>query len=427
MWHNFGGQMQATMDTLIEEFNTSIGKKKGIIISITSISGTSSLQEKLTMIAADDPGAPDMPDIATCYPATAELLADKGLLVPMDEYFTNSELADYLPQFISEGRLSDGKLYVFPFAKSTEVLFLNKTLFERFSSATGVSIDDLSTFEGIAQASLKYYQWTDEQTPGTQNDGKSFYSADSYFNLVQVGMEQMGNSLFNGKELQLDSSEFQRVWSVIFEPAVKGGYAIYNGYSSDLSRTGDILCSTGSTAGILFYGNEITYPDNTKEKIEYVILPYPIFKGGKKVAIQRGSGMIVAKSTPQKEEAAVLFLKWFTSPEQNLRFVSSTGYLPVTHQALTDLKNKTAKKTNIIINKLLLTALQIHNEYDFYIPPVFYEYNSIGENFESSFLSVVSQKREQYLKLLEYLAPEQAYEKVADNAMEEFILNQQQR
>lgn len=130
LWHNFGGQMQTTMDEHIEEFNATIGKEKGIIISVTSISGSAAIQEKLTIIAAGDPGAPEMPDITTCYPATAVLLAEKGLLAAMDGYFTDAELSDYLPRFLEEGRLSDGKLYVFPFAKSTEVLFLNQTLFD---------------------------------------------------------------------------------------------------------------------------------------------------------------------------------------------------------------------------------------------------------------------------------------------------------
>ena len=330
LWHNFGGQMQATMDELIEEFNATVGKEKGIIISVTSISGSAALQEKLTMIAAGDPGAPEMPDITTCYPATAALLAEKELLSPISEQFTEAELAEYLPRFVEEGRLPDGELYVFPFAKSTEVLFLNQTLFERFSSATGVTADSLSTFEGIAAAAMRYYEWTDEQTPDVPNNGKAFYAADTVFNLAQVGMEQMGTSFFEGEQLRLNTPEFERIWNAVFEPAVRGGYAVYDGYSSDLSKSGDILCSTGSTAGILFYGEEITYPDNTKEAVEYAVLPYPSFESGEKIAIQRGSGLVTAKSTPAKEEGAALFIKWFTAPEQNMRFVASTGYLPVT-------------------------------------------------------------------------------------------------
>ncbi len=176
--------MQATMDEQVREFNATVGKEKGIIINVTSISGSASLQEKLTMIAAGDPpGAPpEMPDITTCYPATAALLSDKELLAPLDGHFTEAELAEYLSPFLQEGRLSDGQLYVFPFAKSTEVLFLNQTLFDRFSAATGgVTVDSLLTFEGIGgEAAKKYYQWTDEQTPDVLSDGKAFYKADSF-------------------------------------------------------------------------------------------------------------------------------------------------------------------------------------------------------------------------------------------------------
>lgn len=425
LWHNFGGQMQATMDELIGEFNATVGKENGVTVSITSISSSSSLQDKLTMIAVGDPGAPDMPDLTTCYPATAALLADKGLLTPIDGYFTDADLADYLPQFLDEGRLPDGKLYVFPFAKSTEVLFLNQTLFALYSSATGVTTDSLDTFEGIAHAAMQYYRWTDEQTPDIRNDGKAFYTADSFFNLAQVGMEQMGTSLFSREKLALDTPGFERIWDIIFEPAVRGGYAIYGGYSSDLSKTGDILCSTGSTAGVLFYGEEITYPNNTKEKVEYAILPYPTFEGGKKIAIQRGSGLAVAKSTPEKEEAATLFLKWFTAPEQNMRFVASTGYLPVTGRAFTDhMEREIAENSNLNIQKLLRTAITVHEEYDFYIPPVFDEFNNINESFETSFLSFAEQRQEQYLENLKTMEPDDAYEKAVINALREFIAGQ---
>lgn len=425
LWHNFGGQMQATMDEQIGEFNATVGKEKGIIISVTSISGSAALQEKLTMIAAGDPGAPEMPDITTCYPATAALLAEQGLLAPMDGHFADTELAEYLPRFVEEGRLPDGALYVFPFAKSTEVLFLNQTLFERFSSAAGVTADSLSTFEGIADAAMRYYQWTDEQTPDIPNDGKAFYAADSFFNLAQVGMEQMGASLFEGEKLRLNTPEFERVWNAVFEPAVRGGYAIYDGYSSDLSKTGDILCSTGSTAGILFYGEEITYPDNTKEAVEYAVLPYPSFEGGRKIALQRGSGLVTAKSTPEKEEGAALFLKWFTAPEQNMRFVASTGYLPVTGKAFADhMEREIAGNKNPSIQKLLRTAITVHKEYDFYIPPVFDGFNTISGNFEDAFLTIAKQSREQYLEDLKIMEPDDAYEKAAKAAFQAFVMMQ---
>lgn len=399
MWHNYGGQMQGAMDELIDEFNSAIGRKKGVILSVTSISASKDLQEKLSMIAAGDPGAPNMPDIVTAYPKTALILSEQGLLAHLDGQFTDEELQAYLPQFIKEGRLPDGKLYVFPIAKSTEVLFVNQTLFDRFSTATGVKLASLFTFEGIAAAAIKYYQWTDSLTPYRANDGKAFYTADSWFNIAQVGIAQMGGELVNPDHLSVDSDYFRRVWDFTLLPALAGGFAVTNGYSSDLSKTGEIVCSTGSTAGILFYGDNITYPDNTTEATTYTVLPYPIFKGGKKFALQRGAGMCVARSSPKKEYAAALFLKWFTQPEQNMRFVSSTGYLPVTKKAFEnnmEQEIETAKNANL--KKLLKAATQMYNEYTFIIPPNYYSFERLSKEYEINLKQAMGEGRVRVLK-----------------------------
>ncbi len=410
LWHNFGGYMQSTMDQLINEFNDTIGKEKGIIINVESISVSKTMQEKLTMIASGDPGAPKMPDITTCYPQTAILLYEKGLIAPLDNLFTEEELSSYLPRFIEEGRLNDGKLYVFPFAKSTEVLFVNQTLFDRFSEATGVKLESLSSFEGIKEAALKYYEWTDSLTPDIENDGKTFYASDSTLNIAQVGMQQLNSSLWKDESLNLSDDAFKRIWNFLYEPAVKGGFAIYDGYSSDLSKTGQIVCSTGSTAGILFYGDEINYPDNTTEKVEYTVLPFPVFEGGKKVAIQRGNGMVVAASEPRKEKAAAIFLKWFTQAKQNMRFVASTGYLPVTNEAFEhSIEKEIIINENVNIQKLLRTAIDVHTNYDFYIPPTFDAFNDIRAKFEKDLYNISLNSRARYLEMIENKSEEEAF------------------
>ena len=394
LWHNYGGQMQKTMDELVDEFNMGPGREQGIVVSVTSISAMKEQEEKLALIAAGAPGAEDMPDIVTAYPGTALLLSARGLLAALDAHFTQDELSAYVPQFIEEGRLADGRLYVFPIAKSSEVLYLNQTLFDRFSAATGVTVGSLATFEGIAEAAVKYYEWTDSQTPDVAGDGKAFYTADSWFNIAQVGMAQLGGEFVEPERLRLDAPEYQRIWDFCLPPALSGGYAVMDGYSSDLSKTGDIVCSTGSTAGILFYGDRITYPDNTVEQIDYSILPYPVFAGGEKVAIQRGAGMAVAASTPQKEYAATLFLKWFTDPAQNIRFVSSTGYLPVTNRAYAEIMERGGSAENPNIEKLLQTAIGMHSEYSFITAPNYESFTEISKEYEKSLKKAMQSGRQ---------------------------------
>lgn len=147
MWHNYGGDMQESMDFLIDQFNATVGKEQGIIVNVTAISSSSELNDSLDMIVNGDPGAPDMPDVFTGYPKTAIKFQEKGMLANLDNTFNNDEISAYVDAFIKEGRLSDGGLYVFPLAKSTEILYLNRTLFDRFAKETGVKVDKLSTRE----------------------------------------------------------------------------------------------------------------------------------------------------------------------------------------------------------------------------------------------------------------------------------------
>lgn len=421
LWHNYGGQMKDKMDELIEEFNGTVGAKNGVIINVTSISGSSTLHEKLVMAANGDPGAPQLPDITTAYPKTALILARKDLLVDLEDLFSDKELSAYIPRFIEEGRLTKDHLYVFPTAKSTEVLFINNTLFNRFSQDTGASLEDLKTFEGIQKTAELYYQWTDHKTPNISDDGKTFYVADSLFNYNLIGCKQIGCELVQKDMLTLSQEEADLVWDSYFHSAIRGEYAIFDGYASDLAKTGDIVCSTGSTAGVVFFSPTITYPDNTTEPAELTILPYPVFKDGRKVAIQRGAGMCVTKSNQKKEELAGIFLKWFTSPKINLSFVSSTGYLPVTEEAFGDIMQD---EIDIIadenIKKLLQVIREMQQDYDFYTTPLFDGVDELIDSYDTQLKALAGATRKDYIKITDSGASNEVISRLLDRKSQEF-------
>jgi multiple sugar transport system substrate-binding protein len=399
MWHNYGGVMKDTMVALIDEFNNTVGRERGIVISVTAIAASKEQNEKLSLIAEGVPGAPEMPDVVTAYPSMALTLKEAGLIAELDGHFTDAELDACLPRFIEEGRLPDGKLYVFPIAKSTEALFVNKTFFDRFAADTGVTLDSLATFEGIAEASVKYAEWTDAQTTDTPNDGKTFFTADSWFNVAQVGTAQLGGSFVGEGALNMGAETFNRIWDFTVPPALKGGYAVMDGYSSDYYKTGEIAACIGSTAGVLFYGDTVIYPDNTDEGIESIVLPYPVFEGGRKIALQRGAGMVVAKSTPQKELAAAIFIKWLAEPAQNMRFVSGTGYLPVTKEAFGEkMTGEIGSMENPTLKMLLEAAVKTYNEYDFIVAPNMPGFDALAGKYESDVKAAMQAGRRQVLE-----------------------------
>lgn len=422
LWHNYGGQLKDTMDAMIDEFNETTGAEHGIMINVTSISGSATLHEKLTMAAYGDPGAPELPDITTAYPKTALLLAEKGLLVDLNDYFTPQELDAYITEFIREGRIEGDHLYVFPTAKSTEVLFVNTTIFNRFASDTGVRLEDLHSFEGIARTAELYYEWTDQLTPEVAHDGKTFFMPDSLFNYSLIGSQQLGADFIKDDRLNIAAPEFQKVWDYYYKPAILGHVAIFDGYATDLSKTGDIVCSIGSTAGVSFFSPRVTYADNTSEPAELAILPYPVFEGGKKIAIQRGAGMSVINTSPEKAYAAAVFLKWFTSPENNLRFVSSTGYLPVTKEAYGEIMSQEIEQAaDNNMKKLLQTCQLMQREYEFFIPPLFEGIDQLQDQYESQLRETASSSRQSYLNSMASGDSVSAYEEMAIDAYQDFV------
>lgn len=422
LWHNYGGQLKDTMDAMIDEFNETAGAEHGIMINVTSISGSATLHEKLTMAAYGDPGAPELPDITTAYPKTALLLAEKGLLVDLNDYFTPQELDAYIPEFIREGCIEGDHLYVFPTAKSTEVLFVNTTIFNRFASDMGVRLEDLHSFEGIARTAELYYEWTDQLTPEVAHDGKTFFMPDSLFNYSLIGSQQLGADFIKDDRLNIAAPEFQKVWDYYYKPAVLGRVAIFDGYATDLSKTGDIVCSIGSTAGVSFFSPRVTYADNTSEPAELAILPYPVFEGGKKIAIQRGAGMSVINTSPEKAYAAAVFLKWFTSPENNLRFVSSTGYLPVTKEAYGEIMSQEIEQAaDNNMKKLLQTCQLMQREYEFFIPPLFEGIDQLQDQYESQLRETASSSRQSYLNSMASGDSVSAYEEMAIDAYQDFV------
>ncbi|WP_306543121.1 ABC transporter substrate-binding protein [Anaerotignum sp.] len=286
VWHVYGGQTNSPLNDLIDEFNQTVGKEKKINVQVTSVSNTNTIHELVLAAANGEPGASELPDLFVSYPKTVMALPDDSILVDYQDYFSEKELSEFIPAFIDEGMVDD-RLLVLPVAKSTEIMFINKTIFDRFSQATGITMDDLSTWEGLFKAAETYAEWTDAQTPDIPGDAKSMFVHDYYFNYFQVGTESLGENFFQGDKLAFGPA-FQTAWKPLARAALKGGVWLKGGYATESIRTGDSIVSVASSASILYYSDVVTYPDNTSEDITFVSRPCPVFENGEKMVMQRG-------------------------------------------------------------------------------------------------------------------------------------------
>jgi multiple sugar transport system substrate-binding protein len=338
IWHYYNGSQQAAFDALVEDFNDTVGRERGIYVQGYSQGSVSDLESAVRDAIDGKVGAEAMPDIFSSYADTAYEMEQAGALADLSGYLDKEELDKYVDSYIEEGRIAaDGTLRIFPTAKSTEIMMLNKTDWEPFAAAAGVSLEDLETIEGVVSVAKAYYEWTDSLTPDVEGDGRAFYGRDAMANYFIIGMQQLGVEIFqveNGKvTLNTPKEELYRLWENYYVPMVKGYFGSYGSFRSDDVKTGDILAYTGSTTSAMYFPDQVEADDGSSHAIEYLVMAAPVFDGGQHYAVQQGAGMVVSKSDEQHEYAAVEFLKWFAQAENNIQFGSVSGYLPVLKEA----------------------------------------------------------------------------------------------
>lgn len=105
-----------------------------------------------------------------------------------------------------------------------------------------------------------------------------------------------------------------------------------------------------------------------------------------------------------------------------MRFISETGYIPVTKKAFeTAIDENIDKAENTNIKKLLKTAVTMYNEYDFYIPPVFDEFDKMEKTYIDRIKSATVNARKEYISLLEEKNADVAYKEVSESVFDDFI------
>lgn len=338
VWNYYNGDQLTAFDSLVKEFNESVGKEKGIIVKSSSQGSVNDLETNVLAALRGEVGAAEVPNIFMAYADTAYTADQMGGIVDLKEYLTEEEISAYIDSYIKEGDFSgEGEIKIFPMAKSTEVMVLNKTDWDEFAAQTGASYADMADIEGLVRTAEAYYEWTDAKTPDVDADGRALFGRDAMANYMLIGSMQLGTEIFqvsDGKmELHFEKDTVRKLWDNYYVPFVKGYFAAIGRFRSDDIKTGNIIAYVGSCSGTSFFPDVVNRNDQESYPIEMEVLPCPGFAGGEGYAVQQGAGMVVTEGSEAQIYASVEFLKWFTADEQNILFSVQSGYLPVTRTA----------------------------------------------------------------------------------------------
>lgn len=366
VWTYYNGDQLESFNKLVDQFNETTGREKGIRVKSASQGSVSDLETNVMDAAQGKVGAAAMPNIFSAYADTAYALDQMGMLVDLSQYLT-------------------------------ELMFLNETDWAKFAQATGAAYDDLSTVEGLVATAGAYYDWTDAQTP-EPDDGKALFGRDAMANYMLVGARQLGDTLFEVQDgkmtLNFDKDVARKLWDNYYVPFVKGWFAATGRFRSDDIKVGNVLAYVGSNSSATFFPAQVMVNDTESYDIDMTVLPSPKFAGGEDVAVQQGAGMVVTAGTEEEINASVEFLKWFTQPEHNISFSVDSGYLPVTTAA----NDMEAIKTSGLelspkMERILSNAVQSVKNNTLYTPSAFVGGNKARKVLEYSLSDFASADR----------------------------------
>lgn len=379
LWHSYNAYAKSSLDKLITEFNDTIGLEKGIIVEAYTYGTAKDLDNAIYDSAQKSIGSSVMPHIFSASSGSADRVNRIKPLVSLTKYFESEELAEYYTDFLEEGLLGEqAELKILPVAKSTEVLYINKTDWDKFSKDSGYSTEHLKTWEELLNVAEAYHEWS---------GGKAMFGINPLNTIMSITAQQLATPIYieedEAKVFKYNETTARKIWDLFYVPHIKGFYETA-AYAADGVKSGDIIAYLGSSAGAAYFPSEVTLNSKEFYSVESMILPYPTFQNGKLYTSQRGAGMSITTSDERHEYAAAEFLKWLTAPKQTFIFSDNTGYLPVKNVVLDSLSNKKPKdRCNTIIDTCNIVTINMMKTHKFYSEKTFVGYHTAGSIFNN--------------------------------------------
>ncbi|MCB9497871.1 MAG: extracellular solute-binding protein [Erysipelotrichaceae bacterium] len=343
------------IDTFISEFNAIPGNENITIINNKFSGNYNQLRDQVI----SDMGTGEYPDLVECYPDHVVRYMDFGKPVDLTDYIQNStygwttaEQNDMVPAFMEEGEMypTEG-IYSLPLSKSTEAMYYNETVL--FASGLGealhaidaevpqvINADYLNNmtwehmFQHLAPAIMTYNDTLPEGSKiidTTQSHyGVLGYDSDDNFFITlceQYGYGYTDVNTATGKGvLNFNNANVRGLMKSLNGYANNHYLATQGVCSGDYINTyftkNAFLFSIGSTAGYKYQQQDFT------DQVGVAKVPHAA-DGSFKLINQGPSIALLSHGDTDRELAAWKFYKFFAEKTQNVRWATTTGYLPV--------------------------------------------------------------------------------------------------
>ncbi|HEY3289435.1 MAG TPA: extracellular solute-binding protein [Anaerolineae bacterium] len=322
-WHRYTSQSLTVVLSIVNDFNTK--NPYGIKVKLENAgAGYADIYNKINAVIQ---GGGDLPALSVAYQNQAATYRGQNVMVDLTPFIKSTkyglsadDLKDIYPYFQQSDSAPQfaGEILGWPTQRSMEVLYSNLDWLQALGAKEPPKT--LKEFEDLAckatdKAASKYgWIW--------KNDASDFAS------LVFAN---------GGEIMKPDGSAYDFNSPAGVEALTMIQRMFKNGCAVELPKTeafgeqnrfaaGKLLFVTASSSGLPFYASSIAKVDKPF-KWQYSI--HPQANADKPLVNLYGASWSVLKTTPEKELAAWLFMKFFTEKDNTAAFAITSNYMAV--------------------------------------------------------------------------------------------------
>ena len=291
------------------------------------------------------------PNVCITYPDhIATYMASDNCVVQLDQLFLNEKYGlggsevrfdapkvdEIVPKFLSECMI-EGNYYALPYMRSTEAVYVNKTLVEKL----GYTLPETLTWDFVWEVSEKA-ALKDENGIYLANGQKAMipFIYKSTDNMMIQLLKQM-NAPYSSEDggILIFNDTTRDVLLEIAEHVKTDAFSTFtrSSYPANHLNAGRCVFAVDSTAGATWMGSHAPLSDIPPEdfvEFETVVYPVPQVNPDEPYMISQGPSVCVFnKDDPNEVLASWLFTQFLLTNEVQLAYSSTEGYVPVTIKA----------------------------------------------------------------------------------------------
>ena len=297
MWQSFAG--------LADSYSKGEGAKYGITVKTKAFDSQTELYKQLDK-AIDEGGS--LPDMVVCDTDYAAYMAKSGVLADLSTYFGNWEASNFNKE-MTEAASVDGGLVAVPIAAQTDVFMINTKLFSDFSA--------ISNFEKLCSVADEYYS----------RNGGSFFTITDYSLFFRTAAAQLKDDFDAVSPHETSNKNCKYIYNLLAQTAYSRGFGDAGVDAAKQVGEGKLPCAIVSSAEVMKYAYAID-----ADTVDFAA--YPCMKDGEPAYVEKVTGITMTASSTNSERASALFIRWFTSTENNSAFVGDSGYIPAAGAAV---------------------------------------------------------------------------------------------